>query len=241
MLILRLSIHRMTRGLNLRGQNASAAPTGLTVAGQPQSLPVFRNLMPCNLITFATASAQPPKRFVASSSRRATAFTVVELLIVIGLIAVILSILLPVMNRARSASRSITCLSNLRQLTVAFHLFAERNEGLLPDPGVTKVSWESALMPFVRPGLFECPADGELFPSLASSYDWRDTPYANTTLAGKNLWGPRRSALVLVFESLPSWHLKNRINAGLLDGSVRDMDYEECLRDIDRANNLPAK
>ena len=172
---------------------------------------------------------------------RRRGFTLVELLVVLAIIAIILSILLPVMSRARAASRSITCLSNLRQLTLAFHLFAERNDGHFPDPAQTNVSWEDSLKPYSSPRVFECPADGALFPSVNSSYDWRDTSTRSTTLRGKDLSEAMRPSLVLVFESFPDWHVKNRMNAGLLDGSVREMYYEECLSDIDRPNYLPSK
>lgn len=185
----------------------------------------------------AALAAVPGVRQANCSHRRA--FTLLELLIVIGIIAVILSILLPVMNRARSASQSITCLSNLRQLDTAFHLFAERNNGRFPDPTVTKVSWESSLLPFLHTALYECPADGELFPALGSSYDWRDTPDPATCLAGQDINVPVRSSLVLVFEALPSWHSKTKINAGLLDGSACEMDYETCLRDLGKPNSSP--
>jgi len=152
---------------------------------------------------------------------------------------VIVSIVLPVMSRARAASRSVTCLSNLRQINVAFHLFAERNHGLLPDPSVTNLSWEASLLKYTHPGVFGCPADGELFPTLGSSYDWRDTADPSTTLAGKDILGSHRASLVLAFESLPGWHARGQINAALMDGSARAMSNEQCLRDLDRANELP--
>jgi prepilin-type N-terminal cleavage/methylation domain-containing protein len=60
------------------------------------------------------------------------AFTLVELLVVIGIIALLISILLPVLKRARDSALSVACSSNQRQLMLAFRLFADEHKGHLP-------------------------------------------------------------------------------------------------------------
>ncbi|HEV2293508.1 MAG TPA: prepilin-type N-terminal cleavage/methylation domain-containing protein [Tepidisphaeraceae bacterium] len=66
---------------------------------------------------------------------RRHAFTLVELLVVIGIIALLIAILLPALNKAREASKAANCLSNLRQINTAFILFAHDNKGFLPQIG----------------------------------------------------------------------------------------------------------
>ncbi|MGB7159593.1 MAG: prepilin-type N-terminal cleavage/methylation domain-containing protein [Tepidisphaeraceae bacterium] len=66
----------------------------------------------------------------AGERRRAhTAFTLVELLVVIGIIAVLVSLFLPALTAAREASRRVQCASNLRQVAVGTILLAQVNKG----------------------------------------------------------------------------------------------------------------
>ena len=102
------------------------------------------------------------------------AFTLVELLVVIGIIAVLISILLPTLGRARAAAQTVACASNARQLALAVKLFAQERRGYMPalsdeewarqrdpmrsiwiwrrsptDPQPVMLDWASSLLPYL--------------------------------------------------------------------------------------------
>ena len=72
------------------------------------------------------------QRHAAPRRSHRGAFTLVELLVVIGIIAVLISILLPTLSRAREASYTTQCLSNLRQVGLYLNLYANEQRGYLP-------------------------------------------------------------------------------------------------------------
>jgi len=89
-----------------------------------------------------------------SNLSRRKAFTLVELLVVIGIIAMLISILLPALGAARRQANTVKCLSNLRQFGQAIMMYANDNKGFLvpggvinpTDAGVFRDNWATILV-----------------------------------------------------------------------------------------------
>ncbi|MGB7157179.1 MAG: prepilin-type N-terminal cleavage/methylation domain-containing protein [Tepidisphaeraceae bacterium] len=73
---------------------------------------------------------QAPRRVGFTSIR--AGFTLTELLVVIGLIALLVALLMPALGQARAAARATGCLSNLRQMGTAWQMYLAENRGHLP-------------------------------------------------------------------------------------------------------------
>src|SRR5215204_2784828 len=68
----------------------------------------------------------------ASHIGRKPGFTVVELLVVIGIVALLISVMLPALCRSREGGNRVKCASNLRQIGLAIQMYANDNKGNFP-------------------------------------------------------------------------------------------------------------
>ena len=85
-----------------------------------------------------------------------SAFTLVELLVVIGIIALLIAILMPALNSARAQAKSVTSLSNLRQLGIGLVQYRVENKGYYPLAAWNKLAdrartrWADAIYPYMK-------------------------------------------------------------------------------------------
>ncbi len=116
-------------------------------------------------------------------------FTILELLVVISIIAVLVAILVPAINKAYDAGIQAVCLSNARQIMIATHAYATDHRRVLPGlPGGYPTYWVPSLVgPYMNgnAGVWACP-DSE------SSYDtWDGQPGDWSASYGYNTFGLR--------------------------------------------------
>jgi prepilin-type N-terminal cleavage/methylation domain-containing protein/prepilin-type processing-associated H-X9-DG protein len=103
---------------------------------------------------------------------RRAAFTLIELLVVIAIIAILAAILFPVFARARENARRASCMSNLKQISLGWLMYAEDYDGRLPfypSGGVMEF-----VFPYVKnTQVFRCPSSGlvqQNSPTMSSYY-----------------------------------------------------------------------
>lgn len=110
-----------------------------------------------------------------------SAFTLIELLAVIGIIVVLVAILFPVFARARESARRASCLSNLKQIGLAGMQYAADYDSCLPpavmafggNPGVNTQTFVDLLQPYIKNlQMFVCPSISK--PAEGAIYDPSD-------------------------------------------------------------------
>lgn len=120
----------------------------------------------------------PSSHFVSSRGSSQRGFTLIELLVVIAIIAILAAILFPVFGRARENARRSSCQSNLKQIGLGLHQYAQDYDGFMPPSLIyptpsTFMMWPSIMQPYIKSAaVFVCPSGS----GSASAKRWPGGP-----------------------------------------------------------------
>jgi len=139
-------------------------------------------------------------------------FTLVEMLVVLGILVTLMAIGIPVSQSVLAKSRQSTCLSQLRALGAGLQSYLQENRNIMPDLEAARASksedvavLDTVLLPYIgSPESFRCSADHEEYSKTGCSYAW------NSFVSGKRLedayvFGIREDRIPLIYDK-ESWH-----------------------------------
>jgi prepilin-type N-terminal cleavage/methylation domain-containing protein/prepilin-type processing-associated H-X9-DG protein len=135
-----------------------------------------------------------------NTGRGPVAFTLIELLTVIAIVAVLAAILFPVFTQTRDKARQTACLTNGKQVGLSYVLYMQDNDGRLPltnhQGGLA--SWIQACQPYIKGrGIYRCPSDTTTRTWARTEAEWTDKTipvrrssyFLNAWLSGANRFG----------------------------------------------------
>jgi prepilin-type processing-associated H-X9-DG protein/prepilin-type N-terminal cleavage/methylation domain-containing protein len=135
-------------------------------------------------------------------SNRRPAFTLIELMIVVAVIALLISILLPSLAKAREQAQSAVCATHLAEIFKGVHMYTVEYNESVPNVAENRINeggwWTAQILPYVKePSLFLCPGDKRPVWEYLES----DQILLNV---GHNVYVGRRDPGRPAYESLPS-------------------------------------
>lgn len=180
------------------------------------------------------------------TSRSAAGFTLVELLVVIGIIATLIAILLPALGKARQAAKKAACMSNQRQLMMAAQAYMVNNKGAFPyqfgntrgitpwsvgdyvgpaSAGNTRWNWVYSLRTFLKnsQGAFLCPENVVQLSGKPEDYCSYRANGIITTFGGQKFRDPSRVIAIADNNSLTTGSV---IGPGSFTNNVTRMQSE---------------
>ncbi len=151
-------------------------------------------------------------------------FTLIETLVVLGIIGLLVALSVPVLTRVQGHARAAVCLSNVRQLGIALNAYLVESEGTLPtlnnradvaEPGPAL----DTLLP--QPGLHRCPEDRDaIWETTGTSYFWNFTVNGQRIDALFSIAGGDQPTRVPLLSDKQGFHdvLNDKVNILYADG-----------------------
>lgn len=164
-------------------------------------------------------------------------FSLVELLVVIGIIGILIALLMPSLARARMQAEQVQCLSNIRQVGIALQMYSNQNDGWLYPPRLganrpRNERWTVHVFNGVwNPPIMLCPSDSE--PVEEHSYILNDHLFEKYIKAGKKVENKSSSEVILMGEKRShrnDYYMNSSEENGNTDYPTRVEPYRHGIR-----------
>ncbi len=163
------------------------------------------------------------------------AFTVIELLVTVGVVATVVAICIPVYGRVTATAQAAQCVSNLRQLGSALGLYLTDHNMTMPTLAAARTSTtqqvaviDNTLNAYTpNPGVFTCPSDGGEAARTGTSYFWNPALNAQS-MAGLNFLKNFNQTQIPILSDKAAYHpyIDHKVNLLYADGhATKDLAF----------------